>query len=602
MEAAEICILVVDDEEIAARALGAVLRGPQRKIIVCTEPGKVPALMAAQRIDVIISDEQMPDLNGVRLLAMLRETHPETLRVLLTGSGSVEVAAEAINEAGVFKFLTKPCRKDQLDAVVQAAQRAQELRKPAAPLAPGQRRRAILEELEREHPGIVHAPAGVYLLRDSAITEALELLVQRALEGPVDDAARERAERHVMDSDPVALVDALAFSMILHPELSVAIEPSSSGHVLSMEAGSTVRPLLVLPRGLGDTVAARLAMLGELDVSTMGEQLGRRTFKLGVEAAELLITFRTSSAGLACELRRVETSGSEVLALDPGLPKSGMIGPYRVLDILGHGGLGVVYRAVHQVLERPVAIKVLHAPAHDTTSTARFLREARAASRARHPGIVDILEFGRCLDGRPYLVMEIVEAPTLEQRLGGGALPLDEAVPIAQSIASALGAAHEAGVVHRDLKPSNIFVDEDLNAKISDFGAAKMVGVGVPTLTQEGIAVGTPCYMSPEQARGLAVDRRSDLYALGCVLYEMVVGARPFDGATTLDVLSQHIGAPVPVPVSPHEPVPHALARVIRRALAKSPAERHQTAAETIADLAQAGLSLGRVGWRRWLP
>jgi serine/threonine protein kinase len=124
----------------------------------------------------------------------------------------------------------------------------------------------------------------------------------------------------------------------------------------------------------------------------------------------------------------------------------------------------------------------------------------------------------------------------------------------------------------------------------------------VPDLTQEGTIVGTPHYMSPEQACGLRVDRRTDLYALGCVLYEMIVGTPPFVGATPIDIMSQQLRAPVPAPVSPHGPVPHALARVVRRAMAKNPRERHQTAAELIADLSQAELSLGRSGWRHWLP
>jgi len=448
----------------------------------------------------------------------------------------------------------------------------------------------------------VHAPPGAYLVRDTPASEAVELLLQHVLTGAVSERTRVQAEQCLIASDPVAITDALAFSMIQHPELSLAVEPCPVGHSISMEVGTSAQTVLALPRGLGDTVAARCGVLAQLDVGAMGEQIGHRTFKLGVDTADVLITFRTSSAGLAVELRRVDAGGSERGPLDARTVSSGQVGPYRVLDVLGHGSLGIVYRAVHEVLERPVAVKVLHAPAHDTTATARFLREARAASRAKHPGIVDIVDFGRCVDGRPYLVMEIVEAATLEKRLAQGALPLEDAVTIAHSIASAVAAAHEAGVVHRDLKPSNIFVDDDLSAKISDFGAAKMVGVGVPALTQEGTTLGTPHYMSPEQARGLAVDRRTDLYALGCVLYEMVVGARAFDGATSLDVLSQHIGAPVPVPVSPYEPVPHALVRVICRAMAKSPAERHQTAAELIADLAQAALSLGRLGWRRWLP
>jgi serine/threonine-protein kinase len=604
MDAPEFCILVVDDDEGIVRTLTASLRGPNRKVLSCLDPRQVPGILAAQHVDLVISDEQMPQVNGVRLLSMLRETHPDVARVLLTGHGTVETAAQAINEAAVFKFLTKPWRKEQLEAVVQAAQqRTLTQRRPPAPITAEARRKALLAELEREHPGILHVPDGTYYPRAGAASVGLDNLVASALRRDLADEARAQVERLLVTSGPEAAVDALLAAMVRHAQVGFAVEPSPSGHALSMEAGSSSTALLSLPRGVGDTVAARCAVLAGLDVGAMGEQTGHRFFKLGEDAVEILIVFRTSSAGLAVELRRVDAGAAMGPAPAPLAPATlGQVGPYRVLEVLGHGGLGVVYRAVHEVLERPVAVKLLHAPAHDSSSTARFLREARAASRAKHPGIVDIIDFGRNADGRPYLVMELVEADTLEDRLAGGGLPLGDAVAIAHSIASALAAAHEAGVVHRDLKPSNIFVDDDLSAKLTDFGAAKMVGVTLPSLTQEGTTIGTPHYMSPEQARGLAVDRRSDLYALGCLLYEMIVGARPYEGPTSLDVLSQHIGAAVPVPVSPREPVPHALARVIRRAMAKSPSERHQTAAEIIADLAQAELSLGRDGWRRFLP
>ena len=603
MDSSEFCILVVDDDEGIVRTLTHALRGPDRKVLACQDPRQVPGILAAQHVDLVISDEQMPQINGVRLLSMLRETHPDVARVLLTGHGTVETAAQAINEAQVFRFLTKPWRKDQLDSVVHAAQqRTHAQRRAPAPIPPADRRRALLAELEREHPGILSVPAGTYYPRAGAASVGVDNLVASALRGDLADEARAQVERLLVTSGPAAAVDALLAAMVRHAQVGFAVEPSPLGHAVAMEAGSSSTALLSLPRSVGDTFAARCAVLADLDVGAMGEQTGHRFVKLGEDAVELLIVFRTSSSGLAVELRRVDAGAVVGPAPVPIATALGQVGPYRVLEVLGHGGLGVVYRAVHEVLERPVAVKLLHAPAHDSSSTARFLREARAASRAKHPGIVDIIDFGRNADGRPYLVMELVEADTLEDRLAAGGLPLEEAVAVAHSVAGALAAAHDAGVVHRDLKPSNIFVDDDLSAKLTDFGAAKMVGVSLPSLTQEGTTIGTPHYMSPEQARGLAVDRRSDLYALGCVLYEMIVGARPYEGPTSLDVLSQHIGAPVPVPVSPHEPGPHALARVIRRAMAKSPSERHQTAAELIADLAQAERSLGRDGWRKFLP
>jgi serine/threonine-protein kinase len=598
-------ILVVDDDEMVTKALSTLLKRPDRRVLTCTDPSEVPAIMAKQSVDLVISDEEMPKMTGVRLLAQLKQTHPDAVRILLTGRGNVNTAVQAINDCGVFKFLTKPWNGDELNAVVAAAlQRAVQQRKPAKPPV-ADRRRAMLEELEREHPGLLDVTPGTQDLVIDPVADAIDRLAAMVIARTPPDDLRKRVEPQAAQTSPVVLANAYAAIMLRQHCASVVIEPREHVHVVSIEAGVSTNLLMTLPRWLGDTVVARFAILAGLDIGGMGEQVGRASFRIGDEKVEFLITFRTNSMGLAVELRRVVQAEIEVEA-EPSAaqPDNGdFIGRYRTLGVIGHGGLGIVYRAVHEALERPVAVKVLHAQgAHDELATARFLREARAASRARHPGIVEVLDFGQCTDGRSFLVMELVEQPTLEHRLADGAFPLEQAVAVAASIAKALGAAHDAGVVHRDLKPSNVFVDEDFNVKLSDFGAAKIVGQVGPELTQEGTTVGTPHYMSPEHARGLPVDRRTDLYALGCVLYEMVAGKPPFEGQTALDVLSQHIGAPPPQPISPHGPVPHALARVIRRGMAKNPGERHQTAAEMIADLQQAAASLGRTGWRRWLP
>lgn len=597
-------ILVVDDDEMVTKALSTLLKRPDRRVLTCTDPSEVPAIMARQSVDLVISDEEMPKMTGVRLLTQLKQTHPEAVRILLTGRGNVQTAVQAINDCGVFKFLTKPWNGDELNAVVAAAlQRAVQQRKPAKPPV-ADRRRAMLEELEREHPGLLDVDPGTQELVIDPVAEAIDRLAGAVIARTPTDELRKRTEPQAAQTSPVVLANAYAGIMLRQHCASVVIEPREHVHVVSIEAGVATNLLMTLPRWLGDTVVARFAILAGLDIGGMGEQVGRTSFRIGDEKVEFLITFRTNSMGLAVELRRVVQAEIEVEAEPSPQPENGdFIGRYRTLGVIGHGGLGIVYRAVHEALERPVAVKVLHASgAHDELATARFLREARAASRARHPGIVEVLDFGQCTDGRSFLVMELVEQPTLEHRLADGAFPLEQAVAVARSISLALGAAHDAGVVHRDLKPSNVFVDDDWNVKLSDFGAAKIVGQVGPELTQEGTTVGTPHYMSPEHARGLPVDRRTDLYALGCVLYEMVAGKPPFEGQTALDVLSQHIGAPPPQPISPHGPVPHALARVIRRGMAKNPGERHQTAQEMIADLQQAAASLGRTGWRRWLP
>jgi serine/threonine-protein kinase len=234
--------------------------------------------------------------------------------------------------------------------------------------------------------------------------------------------------------------------------------------------------------------------------------------------------------------------------------------------------------------------------------SARFVREARAASRVHHPGIVDVIDFGSLPDGRAFLVMERIDGETLEQIIdGSGAMDPARAVTIARRIATALDAAHGAGVVHRDLKPSNVFVLADDAIKLADFGAAKMIDSTSPAETQKGQIFGTPYYMSPEHARGLATDRRTDVYSLGCVLYEMLTGTVPFDGPTVMDILTKHIMEPLS-PMQTMVPIPDVLERTVSRALAKRVEERYQTAAEMGADLDRAAAALGRTGWRRWLP
>ena len=240
------------------------------------------------------------------------------------------------------------------------------------------------------------------------------------------------------------------------------------------------------------------------------------------------------------------------LALEP--PQSlalEQLGPYEILSRLGMGGMGVVYRARDSRLGREVAIKVLpDAVANDPERISRFRREARVAASLNHPNIAAVYGF-EDEGGAHFLVMELVEGPTLAERLRGGPLPIDEALAIVEQIAGGLEAAHDNGIVHRDLKPANVKITPDGKAKILDFGLAKPANEPAPaadielspTITAQhttpGMVLGTIPYMSPEQARGRAVDKRSDIWSLGCVLYECLVGRRAFDGDTATDVLAK---------------------------------------------------------------
>jgi serine/threonine-protein kinase len=258
--------------------------------------------------------------------------------------------------------------------------------------------------------------------------------------------------------------------------------------------------------------------------------------------------------------------------------------------------MGVVWSAYHVESGRTVAVKVLHSEvAQDARLGAQLLREGRAASLANHPGIVNVTDFGNSAAGRSFLVMEFVDSDTLDKLLDAGALPLRRALLVGRRIASALQAAHVRGVVHHDLKPSNVFVDSSDRVKIGDFGAAKVLShAGAElTQTQSGLVLGTPNYMSPERARGQESDERSDLYSLGCMLFQMIHGRPPYDADSLMDVLLGHLTEPLPDLTSPHGPVPAAVVNVVRKATAKTVDMRYQNAGEIEQDLQKATSTLG---------
>jgi serine/threonine protein kinase/tetratricopeptide (TPR) repeat protein len=267
------------------------------------------------------------------------------------------------------------------------------------------------------------------------------------------------------------------------------------------------------------------------------------------------------------------------------------IGPYRILSLLGRGGMGTVYKARDSRLERDVAIKLLDALTEGTLRV-RFEREARAASALNHPNICSVYDVGE-FEGHPFLVMELLEGQTLREYINTRPRDFGQIVQLTTEVADALEAAHAKHIVHRDIKPANIFVTERGHAKLLDFGLASRVARGAGSgetstqrmLTGPGSALGTIAYMSPEQARGEVVDARTDLWSLGVVLYEMVSGSRPFEGSTAAVVFDAILNK-APVPVRERNPeVPAELARIITRLLEKDRALRYQTAGEVRAEL-----------------
>ncbi len=265
---------------------------------------------------------------------------------------------------------------------------------------------------------------------------------------------------------------------------------------------------------------------------------------------------------------------------------------YRVVALLGMGGMGAVYRVEHVHMRKELALKVLHADAARMPEiVSRFEREAIAASSIAHPNVAAATDFGKLEDGAFFLVLELVDGRSLRDELAGGPLVPERAIRIVRAIVAAVAAAHDKGIVHRDLKPENIMLvkrdgDDDF-VKVLDFGIAKVaepdsprVGAGAHALTRLGTIMGTPGYMSPEQALGQTVDARSDLYSLGVIFHELLVGECPFTGSA-VSVLRKHlVEPPPPLPSGVTAGASDGLQAVLHRLLAKEPAARFQTATE----------------------
>jgi eukaryotic-like serine/threonine-protein kinase len=254
------------------------------------------------------------------------------------------------------------------------------------------------------------------------------------------------------------------------------------------------------------------------------------------------------------------------------------VGHYRIERRLGEGGMGVVYAARDQRLERPVALKLVRSELNDPQLLARFWREARAAAGLNHPGICQVYEIGEAADGRPYIVMELLEGHPLAERIVTRPLPVGEVARVGVAVLDALAALHARGFVHRDVKPSNVFLLEDDRVKLLDFGLVHSnPGDATPRdLTMTGMVMGSPGYMAPEQIRGEPVDARSDLFSLGATLVEAATGRPAFGGKTSVDVMHAVLHERPQITSSSRDM--DALARVLMRALAKNPSERHPDA------------------------
>ncbi len=268
------------------------------------------------------------------------------------------------------------------------------------------------------------------------------------------------------------------------------------------------------------------------------------------------------------------------------------IGNYEILDIVGRGGMATVYRARQLTMDRIVALKVLPRQfINDDTYLQRFNREVEIVARLEHRSIVPVHDFGD-FNGQPYIVMRYMSGGSVDDLLARGPLDSDVYLSVIEQIAPALDYAHSKQVLHRDLKPSNVLMDDDGGAYLTDFGIARILGEGhAPTITTQGV-VGTPSYMSPEQAQGLPLDARSDVYALGVMLFEMATGQRPFQSDTPYSIAVLQVTAPPPAPRSLNQNIPLPVEQVILRALKKKPDERYTGAVALAEALRRAAMPL----------
>ena len=271
------------------------------------------------------------------------------------------------------------------------------------------------------------------------------------------------------------------------------------------------------------------------------------------------------------------------------------ISHYRILEKLGEGGMGVVYKAEDTKLRRPVALKFLPPElTRDPEAKERFIQEAQAASALDHPNICNIHEIDETPEGQLFICMAYYEGETLKEKIKRDPLDAHEAIRVAMQIGQGLAKAHSHGIVHRDMKPANIVVTDEGVAKILDFGLAKLAGQ--VRLTKVSSTLGTVAYMSPEQAGGKEIDRRTDIWSLGVILYEMLTGRLPFKGeyeqAMMYSILNE-----APVPLAPVRPdMPKDFERILDRALAKAPENRYQHVNEMVADLESCAGQLGAAG------
>jgi tRNA A-37 threonylcarbamoyl transferase component Bud32 len=407
---------------------------------------------------------------------------------------------------------------------------------------------------------------------------------------------------------PRRAVDVILHAAIHGAAETVFIEPVAEGgdvYLISMERGTTVLATATLDARIATAGIARLGYLADVDLATGAPATGRAKVRVGAQVAEIVVTIRPGTdlrADLMVIRRAAPPTRQGFIEPMPG----DTIDRYRILQRLGQGGMGTVYRVEHVALGRTYALKALRASMvrNQPGAAAQFLHEARAAARIRHPSIVDVFDFGELPDGRPYFVMELLSGRSLADVIDAGPIEPAAVIHVIRQLAEALAATHDRGVVHADVTPNNILIDGDnpeMHVKLVDFGLAELVGDAMYVDDEAESLYGTPAYVSPEQIRGLRATERSDQYSLGIVMFEMISGKPPFDHPNVRELCLLHLGAPVPALASPFGPLPPRLIDIVNTMLQKTPGTRFPNLRALINALSDVEEVAGRRGWRKWL-
>jgi len=409
--------------------------------------------------------------------------------------------------------------------------------------------------------------------------------------------------------DPRRLADITLAAAVRSSCEAVYLEPSGTSdesYVVVFERGRETLTTLTVDGIVGAATIARLAYVAGLDLAASHATSSIVPVRSGDRDADVVITVRPGDglrADLVVMTKHREQRPAPAASASVGIVGD-LIGNYRIIEPLGEGGMGTVFRVEHVVLGRTYALKVLRSKVFEKDSSAsqRFVREARAAARVRHPNICDVFDFGHLGDGRPYFVMELLEGESLTERVARGALEPPEVVAIGRQIATALAVVHDRGVIHGDVTPSNALVvaGDALVVKLVDFGLAAIAGEAFAE-EESDFVLGTPAYISPEQLRGLAATDRSDQYGLGAVMFELLAGHPPYVHENLRELCLMHVQAPIPQVTSPHGPLPPKLADVITTCLQKSPQARFPGMRAMIAALDEVERVTDRRGWRKWL-